>query len=207
MKKQLAVILCFGIACSQLLSQELPLRFCFSSQLEQAPREILLGSQTGSSQFSLGSSALPLTTWLNVQPRDDLATSWDALRRSLLSGSSTSAENNSELNRIRKQRLLSGLGLAVSWVGTVAVDLFVWDPYLLTTMIPVVGPWITLARMASNDDEGWPGAKALLVISGILQTGFATYFIISLTRHPKPKETKAVALSVGFNMINLKIQF
>jgi hypothetical protein len=207
MKKQLAVILCFGIACSQLLAQELPLHFCFSSQLEQAPGGISLGSQTGSNQFSLSSSALPLTTWPNIRPREDLSTSWDVLRKALISGSSTSTENNSELNRIRKQRLLSGLGLAVSWAGTVAVDLFAEDGYQSTTVIPVVGPWITLARMASHNDPGWPGAKALLVVSGIAQTGLTAYFIISLTRHPKPKETKAVALSAGFNSVSLRIQF
>jgi len=115
--------------------------------------------------------------------------------------------NGLEFRRIRKQRLVSGLFLAASWAGTVVVDLIVWDGYRSTTMIPVFGPWITLARMASNDDPGWQGAKALLVASGVAQAASATWFIISLTRHPKLREARAVSLSAGFNMVSLRIQF
>ena len=208
MIRRLAVIMSFGLMCSQLLSQELPLRFCFSSQLEQAPGGISLGSQAGSNRFSLGSSEPRLTSRLNVQPRGDLSPFWDAFGKAPVSGSSTPAENNPELNRIRKQRLVSGLGLAVSWAGTVVVDLlYPSNAYRSTALIPVAGPWITLARMASNHDAGWPGAKPLLVLSGVAQTGLATYFIISLMRHHKTIETKSVAISASFNTINLRIQF
>jgi len=207
MKKQLVLILCFGVACSHLLSQELPLRFCFQSQLEQAPGGISLGDLTCPSQFSLGSNDPRLPSRLNIQSPKHLSIFGDTLRKALMSDLSASEETNPELNRIRKQRLISGLGLAASWAGTVIVDLLRYDGYRRYTLIPVVGPWITLARMGSNHDPGWPGAKALLVLSGIAQTGFATYFIISLTRHPRPKETKAVALSAGFNTVNLRILF
>jgi hypothetical protein len=181
MKRPLAVILCFGLFCSQVLAHELP--GCLRSNDARLP-----------SRF-------------NAQSRANLSIFVDPPGKALMSDSNTFEVNNTELNRIRKQRLVSGLGLAVSWAGTVFVDLLRYDGYRSTTLIPVVGPWITLARMGSNHDPGWPGAKALLVLSGIAQTGFATYFIISLTRHPRPKETKAVALSAGFNAVSLRIQF
>jgi hypothetical protein len=201
------VILCFGIVCSPLLSQELSLRFCFRSQLEQASGGMALGNLAVPNQFNLASSEAGLPRRLGVRSREDPSMFGDALRKISITDSSPSEENDPELSRIRKQRLISGLGLAASWVGTIVGDVLMNDGYRSTTLIPVVGPWITLARMGSNHDPGWPGAKALLVISGIAQTGFATYFVISLTRHPKPKETKAVSLSVGFNTINLGLQF
>ena len=207
MKKQLAVLLCFGTVCSQLFSRELPLRFCLPSQVKQSPKGMALENLIGPNQFNLGSGESGLTRQLGIQSRENLSIFGDTLRKALIADTSPSEENDPELSRIGKQRLISGLGLAASWVGTVVVDLLYADGYRPTTLIPVAGPWITLARMASNHDPGWRGAKALLVISGIAQTGFATYFIISLTRHPKPKETKAVALSVGFNTINLRLQF
>ena len=116
----------------------------------------------------------------------------------------TTEEKDTERNRIRTNRLISGLGLATSWIATVIVDSLVWDGYRQYTLVPVIGPWITLVKMASNEDQGWPGAKELLFLSGVAQTGFATYFIISLARHPKPRETKNVAIWTNFNSINLR---
>jgi hypothetical protein len=207
MKKQLTVVLCFGIACSQLFSQELPLRFCFPSQPKQAPGGFSLGSLAGPNESGLGSNKASGPRRLDVQSPEDLSIFRDTVRKAWMSDSSTSEQNNPELKRIRKQRLVSGLGLAASWVGTVVVDLFYADGYRSTTVIPVAGPWITLARMAANNDPGWRGAKALLILSGVAQSGFATYFIISLARHPRSKETRAVSLAAGFNTVNLRIQF
>lgn len=210
MKKALLIILGFGIVCSQLLSQELAVRFHFKDQPEQteaAPEGTAFGSLTGPNQFNMRPNEPGLPRWLSVQSGDDLTIFGDAFRKALISDSSTLVENDSEFIHIKKKRPISGLLLASSWAATVVVDFIVWDVYRSTTVIPVVGPWITLARMASNHDSGWPGAKALLILSGVAQTGLATYFIISLTRHPKPRETKSVAISASFNMINLRIQF
>ncbi len=211
MKKTLLMILGFGIVCSQLLSQELTVRFHFTDQPEQteaAPEGTAFGSLTGPNQFNMRPNEPGLPRWLSVQSRDDLSIFGDAFRKALISDLGTSEENDPERKLIRTRRLVSGLGLAISWIGTVVVDLlYPSDSYRSTTVIPVAGPWITLARLASHHDSGWPGAKALLILSGVAQTGLATYFIISLTRHPKPRETKSVAISASFNMINLRIQF
>jgi hypothetical protein len=209
-EKTLLIILGFGIVCSQLLSQELAVRFQFTDQPEQTeatPEGTAFGSLTGPNQFNMRPNEPGLPRWLSVQSRDDLTIFGDAFRKALISDLGTSEENDPERKRIRTRRLVSGLGLAISWIGTVVVDLLYDDGYRPTTVIPVAGPWITLARMASNHDPGWPGAKALPILSGVAQTGLATYFIISLTRHPKPRETKNVAISASFNMINLRIQF
>ncbi|MGA2363087.1 MAG: hypothetical protein ABSG73_11585 [Candidatus Aminicenantales bacterium] len=210
MKRALLIILGFGIVCSQLLSQELVVRFHFKDhpeQTEAAPEGTAFGSLTGPNQFNMRPNEPGLPRWLSVQSRDDLSIFGDVFRKALISDFGTSEENDPERKLIRTRRLVSGLGLAISWIGTVVVDLLYDDWYRSTTVIPVAGPWITLARLASHHDPGWPGAKALLILSGVAQTSLATYFIISLTRHPKPKETKSVAISASFNTINLRIQF
>jgi len=143
------------------------------------------------------------------QPKETEATPDGSASRSAIglniSDFGTSEGIDTERNRIRTSRLVSGLGLAVSWVGTVIGDLLYEDGYRQYTLIPVIGPWITLAKLGS--DPGWTGAKPLLILSGVAQAGFATYFIISLTRQPKPRETKNVAIWTNFNSINLRIQF
>ena len=210
MKRMVAVLLACGIVCTELLSQELPFVFHVSgqpTQREVEPAVIALGSRLAPSLFDLRSTLSDPSRWRGVRSREDLSLTEDRLRTVLMSYSSSPEVNDSELNSIKKQRLISGLLFATSWVATVVVDLCVQDGYRSTTVIPVVGPWMTLSRMARNHDRGWPGAKALGVASGVAQTAFAAWFIISLTRHPKPKGTKAVSLSAGLNTVNLRIQF
>lgn len=177
MKRVMAVFLACGIVSPQLLAQELPFVFHVSS----------CSAQTKAARTEVAAKS--------------------NLRGILMYGSSASGAEDAELRSIKKQRLISGLLLATSWAVTVVVDLCFEDGYRSTTVVPLAGPWLTLSRMARNNDRGWPGAKALLVVSGVAQTAFATWFIISMSRHPKLKEVKTVSLSAGFNAVNLRIQF
>jgi hypothetical protein len=210
MKKTLLMILGLGIVCSPLLSQESAIRLHFTDQLKETratPDGSAFRSAIGLNQFNIRSNQPGFSNWLSVLSHDDLIVFGDTPRNALISDFGTSEGKDTERNHIKTQRLVSGLGLAISYIGTVVVDLLFDDGYRRYTLIPVVGPWITLAKMARNHDPGWPGAKPLLVLSGLVQTGFATYFIISLTRHSKPRETKNVAIGANFNSINLRIQF
>lgn len=210
MKKTLLMILGLGIVCSPLLSQESAIRLHFTDQLketEPTPDGSASWSTIGLNQFNIRSNRPGFSNGLSVLSHEDLIVFGDAPRYASLSDSGRSEGNDTERNHIKTQRLISGLGLAISYIGTVVVDLLDYDGYRRYTLIPVVGPWITLAKMAHNHDPGWPGAKPLLVLSGLAQTGFATYFIISLTRHPKPRATKSVTIGANFNSINLRIQF
>jgi hypothetical protein len=176
-------------------------------ETEGTPDKDVLKSSVGQNRSTDRSIQPGLSNRPSFRSHDDLIEFSDAARNASTSAKGPLGGDDTETNRIKTQRLISGLGLAVSWGGTVIVDLLEQDGYRGSTLIPVIGPWITLARMARNHDSGWPGAKALLVVSGLAQTGFATFFIISLTSHPKPKETKNLAISAGLNSINLKIQF
>ncbi len=110
-------------------------------------------------------------------------------------------------DRIRTHRLISGLGLAISWTATVIGDMMYDDSYRAYTLIPVIGPFITIGIIESKGGVYWRGAKDLLILSGIAQSIFATYFVISLVSRPKPREKITVAIIPTFNSINLKIQF
>jgi hypothetical protein len=121
---------------------------------------------------------------------------------------STREENNAERDRIRRNRLISGLGLAGSWAATIAGDLFFDDEYRGCTLIPVIGPFITIAAVSSRGGGSyWKGAEGLLILSGVAQTAFATYFIISLAKKPKSSETKPVTIWPSLTSLNLRIQF
>jgi hypothetical protein len=111
-------------------------------------------------------------------------------------------------DRIRTNRLISGIGLATSFVANVIGDFLFDDGYRKYTLIPVVGPFITIGIIESHqNEEYWPGAKGLLILSGVAQTAFATYFIISLTKHSKPAEAKNLEVVSSMNSIKLRFQF
>ncbi len=207
MKKGLIVLLVLGIVCSELLSQELPPNFNNPAQFklaETASEGFALGCLTGPNQFNLASSRLGMLAIFSAWYREDPTLVGDTLRTPLISNSSPSDGNNPGQDPVKKRRLVSGLLFAASWAATVVGDFFFQDSYRATTLIPVVGPWITLARIANYHGWAYPAAKALLVLSGVAQTGFATYFIISLTQHSKPGETKSVAISAGLNTLQPK---
>lgn len=66
--------------------------------------------------------------------------------------------------------------MAATLVGSLAMD----DEYFATTVIPVVGPFITIVRIESDPYSTYlPGGKPLLIASGVAQTGFLIYYIVS----------------------------
>jgi len=110
---------------------------------------------------------------------------------------------------IRTNRLISGIGLATSYGVTVIGDFLFDDGYRKYTLIPVIGPFITIGiiEKSHQNEEYWPGAKGLLILSGVAQSAFATYFIISLASHSKPAEMKNLAIVSSMNSVKLRVQF
>jgi len=76
---------------------------------------------------------------------------------------------------------ISGYGLFSSWIITALGSGIMGDKMFGTTVIPVVGPFVTISRI-ENDPYGTylPGGKGLLTVSGIVQSTFAFYYIYSL---------------------------
>jgi hypothetical protein len=115
----------------------------------------------------------------------------------------------SKRNPIRTNRLISGSLLAFSYGATVFVDFLYDDGFRQYTLIPLIGPFITIGKIESHKEEYeyWPGAKGLLILSGVAQSAFATYFVISLTKHSKLDKMKNITLASSLNSMTLKIRF
>jgi hypothetical protein len=86
-------------------------------------------------------------------------------------------------NPYKTHILISGIGFGLSWAATVVVSLAIGDDFFGTTIIPVAGPFVTIARIESGRGYYKQGGKGMLIASGIAQVGFLTYFIISAARN------------------------
>ncbi|MDE2704256.1 MAG: hypothetical protein OXI35_04255 [Gemmatimonadota bacterium] len=66
--------------------------------------------------------------------------------------------------------------MAATFVGSLAMD----DAFFSTTVIPIVGPFVTVVRVESDPNAYYhPGGKPLLIASGATQTGFLIYLVAS----------------------------
>jgi hypothetical protein len=77
-------------------------------------------------------------------------------------------------------RQISGWGListmGITFVGSLAMN----DEFFATTIIPIVGPFVTIARIENNPRSYYqPGGKPLLIAAGVAQVGFLSYYVIS----------------------------
>ena len=83
-------------------------------------------------------------------------------------------------NPYRVHRKISAWGLASTALTTMAGSLAMEDEFYKTTIIPIIGPFVTIVRV-ENDPNAYyhPGGKPLLIASGVVQTGFLIYFIAS----------------------------
>jgi len=87
----------------------------------------------------------------------------------------------SEYNPWTIHRKISAIGFAGSMAATLVGSLAMDDEFFATTVIPVVGPFVTIARIENDPNSDYlPGGKQLLTASGILQSAFAVYFVTSL---------------------------
>ncbi len=63
---------------------------------------------------------------------------------------------------------------AITLIGSAAMD----DQMFSTTVIPVIGPFITIHRIESDPNLTYlPGGRELLITSGVLQVSFFSYWI------------------------------
>lgn len=89
-------------------------------------------------------------------------------------------QSNGFNNPYTVHKKIASWGLASTMAATLIGSLAMNDDYFATTVIPVVGPFVTIVRIESNPNDSYlPGGKPLLIASGIAQTGFLIYFIAS----------------------------
>lgn len=87
----------------------------------------------------------------------------------------------SEYNPWTIHKKISAIGFASSMAATFVGSLAMDDEFFATTVIPVVGPFVTIARIENDPNSFYqPGGKQLLTASGIIQSAFAIYFVTSL---------------------------
>ncbi len=109
-------------------------------------------------------------------------------------------------NPYNTQMLISGIGLAATWAATVVVALSRNDATLSTTIIPVVGPFISIARVGGSKDLVFQsGGKEQLLISGIVQTGFLITFVVGAIL--SKSYNKRVSVSASTSPLGFAIRY
>lgn len=94
--------------------------------------------------------------------------------------------------------------LTATFVGSLAMN----DAFFATTVIPVVGPFITITRIEDDPDANYlPGAKPLLIASGVAQTGFLIYYLASLVGEKSHNERISLLPSSDLAGITMQFRF
>ena len=105
-------------------------------------------------------------------------------------------------------RKLGQYGLAGAGVATFIGSLAMGDDYFATTIIPVVGPWVTMARIEGDPNIGYlPGGRPLLIASGVTQGVFLIYFVISWVGESTYKARLSVQPSSSGAGMTLRYRF
>ena len=82
-------------------------------------------------------------------------------------------------NQYERQKKIGRYGWAsiasVTLIGSAAMG----DQMFATTVIPVIGPFLTISRVESDPTRQYlPGAKDMLIFSGVAQVGFFSYWML-----------------------------
>jgi hypothetical protein len=90
----------------------------------------------------------------------------------------TSRSQAQEYNPWTVHRKVAQYGLAGSMAATLLGSLAMQDEFFETTVIPVVGPFVTIARVEGNEQLFYrSGGKTLLIASGATQSAFLIYLV------------------------------
>lgn len=132
----------------------------------------------------------------------------DLLKQSESNLFSSSFTQNENPYSIHKK--ISGYGLLISWAITAIGSGAMGDQMFGTTVIPVVGPFLTIIRIENNRYGYYlPGGQGLLTVSGIVQSSFAIYFIYSLINSSnwKPHSRFSITPMMNYNGISISYNF
>lgn len=91
-----------------------------------------------------------------------------------------SVNNPRSVNPYTTHKKISRNGLLYSWGATAIASAAMGDIFVSTTAIPTIGPFITISRIENDPSATYlGGGPGLLMTSGLVQTGFAIYYLIS----------------------------
>jgi len=114
---------------------------------------------------------------------------------------------NSMLNKYITKISIGRWGLFFSWLLTAAGSSAMGDEMFETTVIPVVGPFVTMHRIESANLGYLSGGKELLIISGTVQSFFATYYVYYLIKDSKHRRKQGFSLQPNINNIGFKLTY
>ncbi len=116
-----------------------------------------------------------------------------------------SSYNPNEYSLLKNIGRIGGasVGLA-TMIGSLAMG----DEYFGTTVIPIVGPFITYFRVESDPYSTFlPGGEELLLIAGITQVGFFSLWIISLISESTYKSEHRLSLMPNTNNVGFTLSY
>ena len=111
-------------------------------------------------------------------------------------------------NPFNIHKKIGGYGLLTSWGLTVFGALAVNDQTIVTTMIPIVGPFISIWVIEKREDLHFiEGGKELLTKAGYVQSGFALYYLLSAVGYELWNPPKRISISTNDNFSGLCIRY
>jgi len=107
-------------------------------------------------------------------------------------------------NPFNIHKKIGGYGLLTSWGLTVFGALAVNDQTIATTMIPIVGPFVSIWVVEKRDDLYFiEDGKELLTTAGKVQSGFALYYLLSAIGYELWNPPKRISVSTINNFSGL----
>ena len=92
----------------------------------------------------------------------------------------------------------------VTIIGSIAME----DGFFATTVIPIVGPFITMKQVENDLHSTYlPGGEELLLASGILQVGFFSIWMVSLFSESMYKSEHRLSIAPTANNIGFTLSY
>lgn len=123
--------------------------------------------------------------------------------------------SKSEINNIHMgknpysiHKKIGGYGALASYGLTILIGGLMWDYTYSTTVIPIIGPVISIIRVENNPFITFmTGGKELFILSSAVQTSFTAYFIYALVKSSNWESRSGFSVEPSQNNIGISINY
>ncbi len=116
--------------------------------------------------------------------------------------------NLAEINPYGIHKKIGGYGALTSYGLTLLIGGLMGDYTFGTTAIPIIGPIVSVIRIENNPYAYFlPGGKELLILSSVIQTSFAAYYIYALISSNNWKSKSNFSVEPSQNNIGISINY
>lgn len=110
--------------------------------------------------------------------------------------------------KYKTQKNIGSLGLAAAIGLTYIGSLAMGDEMFDSTVLPLVGPFVTISRIEKDPYSDYlPGGKGLLLTSGILQVSLFTYWMYYLIADSDYKSKHRLSVIPNVNNVGLTFSY